>query len=365
LCNFDLSNDTFEVEDKSFNLKKSKSRLLITPLDWGLGHATRCIPIIQTFLKNGWEVIIAGDGLSLELLKKEFPNLTFFTLPGYDVRYYFKNMYFNILFQFPKILIAALKENFAVREIVRTHQIDLLISDNRFGCFSKQVKSIFITHQINLRVGFKPIEKMVNYLNHKIIRKFDECWIPDDPSIRLSGQLSNPGKLTNTRFIGLLSRMEKLNMAEQWDLVVVLSGPEPQRTFFEALVLEQIKDLELKTIIVQGKTGSKIQEAIDENIKLISYATSGELNEMMSAAKLILCRSGYSSLMDLASLGKKAILVPTPGQTEQEYLAEYLFEQNIFYYQDQQDLNLEEALPQAVLFKGFQSDFEQNNFHIL
>jgi UDP-N-acetylglucosamine:LPS N-acetylglucosamine transferase len=145
----------------------------------------------------------------------------------------------------------------------------------------------------------------------------------------------------------------------------VLSGPEPQRTFFEALVLEQIKDLELKTIIVQGKTGSKIQEAIDENIKLISYATSGELNEMMSAAKLILCRSGYSSLMDLASLGKKAILVPTPGQTEQEYLAEYLFEQNIFYYQDQQDLNLEEALPQAVLFKGFQSDFEQNNFHIL
>ncbi len=339
--------------------------MLITPLDWGLGHATRCIPVIRAFLQKGWEVIIAGDGSSLELLQKEFPDLTFYTLPGYNVRYRFKNMHLNILFQFPKIVIAALKENFAVREIIRTHQINLLISDNRFGCFSKRVKSIFITHQVNIQVGFRPFEKIVNYFNHRIICKFDECWIPDVSSVRLSGKLSSPGKLKNIQFIGLLSRMEKLDIPEQWDLVVVLSGPEPQRSIFEKLILEQLLSLDLRTIIIQGKPGKKVHQSIDKNTKLISYATSQELNKMMCAAKLILCRSGYSSLMDLAAIGKKAILVPTPGQTEQEYLAQYLYDHGYYYFQQQQKLDIAEALIKAVQFKGLESEFDPNNFLIL
>ncbi|KAA3640716.1 MAG: glycosyltransferase [Bacteroidetes bacterium] len=336
-------------------MNNAPSRLLITPLNWGLGHATRCIPIIQDYLQKGWEVNIAGDGDSLELLKKEFPTLTYFPLPGYDINYRFNNMYFNILFQMPKIVIAALKENFAVREIVRTQQIDLLISDNRFGCFSKSVKSIFITHQVNILVGFKPLQRLVNFFNHWVIKRFDECWIPDLPPNRLGGKLSDNSALPNSRYIGLLSRMKKLNTPVVWDLVVVLSGPEPQRSKFENLVLKQLAELSLKSVVVQGKPGKKIHRSIDENTRLISYATSAELNEIMCASRMILCRSGYSSLMDLAALGKKAILVPTPGQTEQEYLANHLSEQGIFYFQQQKHFNLSEALVKGQNFSGLET----------
>ncbi len=343
-------------------MNKSLSRLLITPLNWGLGHATRCIPIIQYFNQKGWEVIIAGDGESIELLKKEFPSLTFLNLPGYHINYRFNNMYFNILFQIPKIVIAALKENFAIREIVRTQQIDLLISDNRFGCFSKSVKSIFITHQINILVGFKPLQKPVNFFNHWIIKRYDECWIPDFPSNRLGGQLSGGDDVPNSKHIGLLSRMKKLDVPVVWDLVVVLSGPEPQRSKFEKLIFKQLAALKLKSVVIQGKPGKRIHRSIDENTKLISYATSDELNEMMCASRLILCRSGYSSLMDLAAIAKNAVLVPTPGQTEQEYLADNLMEQGVFYSERQKHFSLSRAIGEASKFRGFNFSQVDNIF---
>ena len=357
--------DNFEVEDNRFRLKKSRPTLLITPLNWGLGHATRCIPIIQQYLDKEWNVLIAGDGVSLELLKSEFPNQKYFTLPGYNIQYWFKNMYLNILFQWPKILIAALKENFAVREIIKSQQIDLLISDSRFGCFSNKTKSIFITHQLNIQIGFPPLQKLVNYFNHGIIRKFDECWVPDNANHAISGQLSIAAGLSNLKYIGILSRMKNLNIESQWELLVVLSGPEPQRSIFEKLVLTQIRNLSIKTIIVQGLTGKKIQQSLDDHTKLISYATSEELNEMICASKVILCRSGYSSLMDLAATQKRAMLVPTPGQTEQEYLAQYLSEKGYFLFQNQNEFNLALAMDQVSAYNGFPAEMEINNFPIL
>lgn len=334
-------------------------------MDWGLGHATRCVPIIDTFLKNGTEVWVAGNGNSLELLKKEFPDLTYFQLPGYHIDYFSNNMYFNILLQLPKLLKGIIGEYFAVRKIIRNHPIELLISDNRFGCFSRKVKSVFITHQVNIQIPFKPLQYLVNFINRSIIKQFDECWIPDAPSIRLSGKLSGPKNLVNVRFIGLLSRMKKISIKEKWDLVVVLSGPEPQRTRFEKMILEQVIPLKINTIIIQGIVAKRVQKSVSEHVKIISYCTTKELNEVMSAAKIILCRSGYSSLMDLVMLQKKAILVPTPGQTEQEYLAEYLFEKGVFYRQSQKSMNIKIALSEAEHYSGFDGGLENNKFRIL
>ncbi|MCB0652378.1 MAG: hypothetical protein KDC85_13965 [Saprospiraceae bacterium] len=346
-------------------MKKLPAKILVSPLDWGLGHATRCIPIIETFIENGTEVLIAGNGNSLELLKKEFPNLTYFQLPGYHIHYFSNNMFINILLQLPKLFIGVVGEYFAIQKIIRNHSIELLISDNRFGCFSKKVKSVFITHQVNIQIPFTPLKFLVNFLNRSLISQFDECWVPDSPSIRLSGKLSEPKNLENVRFIGLLSRMKKISIKEKWDLVVVLSGPEPQRTRFEKMILEQVIPLKINTIIIQGIVEKRVQKSVSEHVKIISYCTTRELNEVMSAAKIILCRSGYSILMDLVMLQKKAILVPTPGQTEQEYLAEYLFEKGIFYRQTQKNLDIKIALAEAEHFCGFDGMSAKNKFRIL
>jgi predicted glycosyltransferase len=218
---------------------------------------------------------------------------------------------------------------------------------------------------VNIQIPFYPLQWLVNLINRRILKQFDECWIPDLSTSRLSGKLSDPKKLPHIRFIGLLSRMEKLSIPEKWDLVVVLSGPEPQRTIFEKMIITQVKQLNINTIIIQGLTEKRVQKSISEHIKIISYATSKELNEVMCAAKVILCRSGYSSLMDLAVIQKKAILVPTPGQTEQEYLADFLFEKGIFYSQRQKSFDLKKALEELEAFSGFKHVFKKNSFLFL
>lgn len=329
-------------------------RVLVTPLDWGLGHATRCIPIISTLLKNKADITIAGNGRSLELLKKEFPKLTFLNLPAYDIRYFSKNMYFNISFQWPKILIAAFKEHSKVKEFVKKYQIDTIISDNRFGCFSKNTKNIFLTHQVNIQIGFRPLRFFINFINRMLINSYDECWIPDEEGNRLAGELSTTKGLKKAQYIGLLSRMKKCDAIYEWDVVVVLSGPEPQRSVFEKKIIDQALALDEKILIVQGKTEENVHKSLSENVKMVSFLSSPDLNKVICAARIILCRSGYSSLMDLAKIKKKAILVPTPGQTEQEYLAKNLHDKQICFTQTQKNFNLAEAILQSYQFTGFQ-----------
>lgn len=336
-------------------LKNTSQHILIAPLDWGLGHATRCIPIIKILLEDNVNITIAGNGRSFDLLKKEFPTLPFLALPAYDIRYFSTNMYLNIFFQSPKILIAAFKEHTKVKEFVKNRQIDTIISDNRFGCFTKSTRNIFITHQVNIKIAFKPIQKIVNFINQKVIHLFDECWVPDNEQERLAGELSAIDKLNNAHYIGLLSRMEKLSLPVKWDVVAVLSGPEPQRSIFEKKIIEQAILLDEKILIIRGKTEKNVHQSLSENVKSFSYLTSEELNKVMCAARIILCRSGYSSLMDLAAIQKKAILIPTPGQTEQEYLAKDLFEKGIFYTQKQADFNLKDALWESNTFTGFKN----------
>lgn len=346
-------------------MKNKPSKILIAPLDWGLGHATRCIPLIRAYLNAGIKVDIAGNGRSLLLLKKEFPELRFHDLPGYNVRYFSNNMFINILFQGPKIVIAAFKEYFALQEIVKNEQFDLIISDNRFGCFSKRVESVFITHQVNIQTPLGFLSQLVNFFNRIVINRFDECWIPDTPENALGGNLSKAVKLKKFRFIGLLSRFNKLDVPLKWEVVVVLSGPEPQRTHLEKIIAKQAIDLDISTIIIQGKPESNTHKSLSEKVKIIGHATSHELNKTMAAAKLIICRSGYSSLMDLAKIKKNAILIPTPGQTEQEYLAQHLMDSHIFYFQNQDEFDLETALEASHHFRGFSSKEDLDFFRIL
>ncbi len=333
---------------------KNPKRILITPLDWGLGHATRCIPIINYLLSKGMEVVLATNGRPMELLKKEFPQLTVLPLSSYDIRYYSNSIHLNLMFQFYKLFRAIILEHRQVKKIVEDYQIDAIISDNRFGCYRKGIPNIFISHQLHLIAGNYQIENLINRINHHYIRFFDECWIPDfEGEPNLAGRLSHPSPFKKTRYLGALTRIKPLKVEKKYDLAFILSGPEPQRTRLEKKIRQQAKYLPYQMVLVQGKPEKEEYQKESDHFEIFSYRTGEQLNEIIAASDLVVCRSGYSSILDLVALGKKTLLIPTPGQTEQEYLADLYEQQGISLQQRQQQLNLKEGIEKAKKYKGF------------
>ena len=346
----------------------SPKRILICPLDWGLGHATRCIPIIRSLTKKNVTVIIAADGRPLQLLKKEFPELEFICLKGYSINYPNKgSMVFKMLFSIPKLFLGIYNEHNSLKKIIQEKKIDIVISDNRFGLWNKKIKSIFITHQLMIKTPFA--EKFLHRINLYFIKKYDECWVPDvEGSTNLSGDLSHKYTLPeNTFFVGTLSRFNNVQPRKSldtidcfvprndvYDAMAIISGPEPQRSIFEKLILEQLKQMNLKALVVCGKTELEQKIETKGNIDIVNHLKADEMLQAILNSKIIIARSGYSTIMDLAALGKKAIFIPTPGQTEQEYLAEELMKKNIAYAIRQEEINLEKALKESEKFKGFE-----------
>jgi len=341
----------------------TKKRILVAPLDWGLGHATRCIPIIRYLVEKNCDVIIGADKRPMELLKKEFPSLEFVVMSGYDISYP-KNgsMVLKMATQIPKIIKGIKREHEQLKRIVAEKKIDAVISDNRFGLWSKNMPCVFITHQLMVKSPFG--EKWIHKLNADYISRYLECWIPDVKN-GLSGDLGSKFALPeNAKFIGVLSRFDSQVTSEKKirELLVILSGPEPQRTLFETIILKQLSSLQLKTLIVQGVTEKNKRKRISENVEIVSYLTSDELQKETLSSEIILSRPGYSSIMDLAVLGKKAIFVPTPGQTEQEYLAEELMKKKIAYSVSQKKFDLDFALRESKNYSGFTEKYSGQEF---
>jgi uncharacterized protein (TIGR00661 family) len=304
-------------------LHLKKKKILVAPLNWGLGHATRCIPIIKALEKNGFEPVIASDGVALELLKKEFSNLTTFELPSYNIQYAEKgrNFKWKMITQIPKIISAVRKEQKEISKILDTDKFDGIISDNRLGVYSKKAPSVFITHQLNVLTG--STSWLTTKLHTKYIQKFNECWVPDvEKSPNLSGKLGHPTELIkNVKYIGPLSRLCKKPMPIIYDLMVLLSGPEPQRTILEEKIILELKNYPDKVIFIKGVVEKEqVKEQIG-NVTYYNFMNSRELEDTFNESNFILCRSGYTTVMDLAKLNKKAFFIPTPGQYEQEYLA--------------------------------------------
>ena len=324
-----------------------KETVLICPLDWGLGHAARCVPVIKELLRLNFKVIIGADKNPLAFLMQEFPDLETIVVPGYEVTYDEKGSFFKLFTESVRFNKYIKIEQGLIDKIIEDHRIDVIISDNRYGLWSKSVKSILITHQIFPKV---PIGSSVAYKKiEQLIGNFDECWIPDmEETPNLSGDLSHLKHLKQTyRFIGSLSRFSKLEDIVNTEIGVfgILSGPEPQRSIFEKILIEQLENSNIKAVLVRGlPNASKELKNTSEDLKIFNHLSTNEFLRYFQKSKAIVCRSGYSSIMDLATLGKQAILIPTPGQTEQEYLAEYHLQQGNFYTQKQSKFNLEKGL---------------------
>jgi len=339
--------------------------VLVAVLDWGLGHATRCIPVINCLLANKCKVSVAGNGSSLTLLRQEFPQLTFHELSPYQVTYPSKGFFFlHLLFQSPQIFIVIRKERMQVEKLARENKIDAIISDNRYGCYSDNVPSVLITHQLNIQLpaSLAWIKLMVDHLNHSLIKKFAACWIPDVSSSGFTGKLSETKKLS-VRYIGMLSRFVPNGETAEDDLVVgLVSGPEPQREIFEKLLIREFRKLSQPSIIVRGLPQHLPKETRDGSIILLTHEPARELQGIISKAGFIISRSGYSTIMDLHTLGKKRVIfVPTQGQTEQEYLAHELDRRRIAYTQTQDQFSITEAIQKSNEYSGFDANLHHTN----
>ena len=343
-----------------------KKKILIAPLNWGLGHATRCIPIINALVAQNFEPILASDGDALTLLQKEFPNLTSYELPSYDIKYTTgKNQKLKLVVQSPQILKASINEQKSVQQIHKQEKLSGIISDNRFGVRLASISSVYITHQIQVLSG--NTTTITSRLHQKIIAKFDECWVPDNKVQILSGKLSSNEEVKfKVKYIGVLSRFKKQNLPQKYDLLIVLSGPEPQRTILEQKLLVQLKMYTKKVLLVRGIFTKNEVHSNQSNITIVNYMLSQALERAFNESKLILARSGYSTILDLSKLGKKAFFIPTPGQFEQEYLAEQLEEQKIAPYSSQEVFDLQ-FLDKTSDYSGFTTvgnEFNTNLFNL-
>ncbi len=343
-----------------------QKNILVAPLNWGLGHATRCIPIIKALLANNFNPIIASDGIALEILRKEFPALKMLTLPSYDIEYAKngKNFRWKMFKNSPKMISAILEEKTIVKQWVLQYELAGIISDNRLGVRNKNVPSIFITHQLKVLTG--NTSWITSKLHQNIIKKYSECWVPDfKEKPNLTGKLGHlKNSKLNLKYIGPLSRLEKLDIPKKYDLMVLLSGPEPQRTLLEERLLLELEDFEGKIIFVKGIIEKEQRINTVGNFTVYNFMTSEELEKAFSESETVLCRSGYTTIMDLTKLGKKAFFIPTPGQYEQEYLAKKLFKDGFFPFSTQDTFTIEK-LNEVDLYKGLKTNKNTLDWEIL
>ncbi len=316
-----------------------------------MGHTTRCIPLIEYFIEKNYEVYVAANDVSISMLKSIFPDMNFLYIKGYNVKYSKTKwaLPFVIFFQIPKIIAAILYEHNWLKKTLNTQKIDIVISDNRYGFYSNKIKSIFITHQLNILVPQSPfLEKILKKLNRFFLKKFDEIWVPDYASNIQAGKLSkNDMSLNNLKYIGNLSRFSNSSneSAVKYEILIILSGPEPQRSILEKIILQQVQKLSFKMVMVRGtKNNNDIALSVNENIEYIDFATKNELEHLIRSSEILVSRSGYSTIMDFVKLKRHAILIPTPGQTEQEFLADYLSEKNWYIACQQNKFNLKDEV---------------------
>ncbi len=317
--------------------RNAAKHILIAPLDWGLGHTTRCVPILHRLVETGHRPVFAGTEWQQDYIRKTLPGLETLQLPGYDIRYNQpgERFAFAMLRQVPGLLARVRAEHNWLKELLQRRSFDGVISDNRYGLFHKGLPSVILTHQLRIQTGMGArADGLLQSVHYRMLQRFDQIWVPDiEENGGLGGSLSHPDRLPkNCRYIGLLSQMDTAPVGGAAPgLLVLLSGPEPQRTVLSDQLWRQVVQRGERTYFVEGAEATRRPEDIPGHIQYFGRLTRKALQPLLQAATGVWCRSGYSTLMDLMALGKQAVVIPTPGQTEQEYLGSSLHEKGLCY----------------------------------
>ena len=319
-------------------MNHSHPRILYCVLNWGLGHATRSIPVIRSLLEAGFVVEIASDGGPLRFLQRTFPELVTHILPGYNIYYPSRNVFVNALSQMLRMRKAVNAERNAIHQLIARRRYDAIISDNRYGCHHASLPSFLITHQLCNLVRTPVLSKPGEWIIARFARHFNEIWVPDTPDRALSGKMTDLDS-PRMRFIGHLSDQEYHPLEMTYYIAAVLSGPEPQRAHLEREVLPQLLAFSGPCALVRGVIEEMAPE-VSAQVTTYPYLDRKEVNAVLNSSEVVLCRAGYSSLMDLLQVGRKAILIPTPGQPEQEYLGKQMKGHPQFVVQKQGSIDI-------------------------
>ncbi len=323
-------------------MQNTPARILYCVLNWGLGHASRSIPVIRTLLDEGYTVTLASDGGPLELLRRTFPSLEYHALPSYNIHYPSRHVLINALSQLHKMLLAVRAEHKVINRLMAEYGYDLMISDNRYGCYHPAVPSVLITHQLRNLTRTAAMSKPGELLVDNYLRKFDQIWVPDTPDHALSGKMTDYAS-PKVRFVGYLSDVPFAPSPRRYQVAAILSGPEPQRTLLENEIRPQLPLLHGSTVLVRGVV-EDAAPVMEGNLTIYPYMERKGIAMLLNSAEVIVCRTGYSSLMDLMKVGAKAILIPTPGQPEQIYLGEQLQGHQQFVVQHQGRVSIAEGV---------------------
>lgn len=335
-------------------------KILVSPLDWGLGHATRMISLLRFMKKQNHELIIGVNELTIDFLKTQFPEAEFHNIPSYNILYSSEGSSFSMLGLFPKILKAKKAEYKWVKQFVKNNQVDLIISDSRFGFRNQNIPCVIISHQLSLPYPnhYLLFGWFAQKVNENWLRKFDQIWVPDFKDHFLSGRLSMNSKM-GAYFLNPQSRLQPTEYSNPLGteyILCILSGPEPQRTKLEELIIAQVPTVDKRVVIVGGKPNKKMGKIELENIIYFNHLRDDEMATYIQNASLVISRSGYSSLMDYYRLScKRLFLIPTPGQEEQIYLAKQLKKNRVCDYQYQNMFTLKQAILSMDAWKGFHS----------
>jgi len=295
-----------------------QKRILISPLNWGLGHVARCIPLINTFLENGNTVFAAVSAEQGDILRAYFPSIELVNHEGYPFVFHGKgNFSLDLARQFKRLNKRLLDEQEQTEHLVKELAIDVVISDHRYGFRSKQVSSIFLTHQLNLPLRW--YEGWVQKMHEKLLRNFDEIWIPDTKDSSLAGDLSRNTKGFNCSYIGALSRFQlnPISVDKTIDTVIIASGPQ---VYAEQFIREQTKNSQDSENTLVIAAPDVLKNFGELTIPMLSSSDWKSCDVQIGKAKKVISRCGYSTLMDLSILKIPFSLTPTPGQREQEYL---------------------------------------------
>lgn len=328
----------------------SVKKILVAPLEWGLGHATRCIPLIEALQQEGCEVVVAAGGAPAALLREAFPKIRLLSPPVYHVRYAHHGAFlpFILLQQLPALKKTMKAERQWLEQLLENEHFDAVIADNRPGLHSYRCPCVYITHQLQISSGMGSLgDSLLRQWHLRLIRKFQYLWVPDEAgATNVAGKLSHPGHYPlPVQYLGPLSRFQPKNLAHKdIDVLFLLSGPEPQRTLLEKKIFAEIGSFRGKAVLVRGKPDGN-HDKLD--VESYDHLPPHALQEMLLRSHLVICRSGYTTLMDLLLLKVKAVLIPTPGQTEQQYLARHMKAMGCFPYVSQKNFSLHRALKEA------------------
>ncbi len=332
----------------------SPMRILFGVCAWGLGHATRTLPIIRKTIEEGNEVTVVSSGRALSMLRQELGDGPMFArLEDYRPPETLNPSFLVLaaLLRFPAYVTAMIHEHDFVSRFIWDRRIDVIFSDNRYGFYSRDVPSYFMGHQLRILnpLGSRVLEDGTEVYNKYVLNRYTGVLVPDFEEEGIAGRLAHNLSIIDERhlnYIGVLSEFSYRSTVEDVDVFVSISGPEPSRSSFERLVRRRLEGFKGKVVVSLGKPEDNGHSG--PNLK--SYLSREDREELLNRSRIVVARSGYSTLMDLLSLRKRGFLIPTPGQLEQEYLAEHHMQRRTFYSVPESELDLPRQLKEALAF---------------